>query len=355
MNLNFSLDKFNIFKKSLLGVDLGSSSIKIAELKTRGKKVVLEELLVLPLGKGAVEGGDVVSPDIVASCLSTAVTSKGYAKRGVVLGMFGGAVIVKKISMPKMDPKIVSEQLRWEAEQYIPFNIEEAIFDFHILNNFNQETMDILLVATRQEHLFRYFESIEAANLSCKIIDVNGLALANCFEFNYGRPPGTTALINIGSSVTNLVILEAGNVVFSRDIPYGGFLYDAEISRDLGIGVQEAESLKLGVSYHQETPQEVLAVIQSVNETIGMEINNSFDFYKTSGANLKVSQIYLSGGVVQTPGLMEKIQEMTDVPCAHMDPFQKIDVNPTKFSLEQKEQLKLFCPIALGLGLRNLD
>lgn len=343
------------FKKSLLGLDLGSSSIKVADLKVSGKKATLEDLIILPLASGAVEGGDVINPDVVASCLRGIMEkNKSFAKKPVAIGMFGGAVIVKKISMPKMDPKIVSEQLRWEAEQYIPFNIDEAVFDFHILNTVHQETMDILLVATRQEHIFRYFESVESANLTCAIVDVNGLALANCFEFNYGQPAGTTALINIGSSVTNLVILESGNVVFSRDIPYGGFLYDAEISRDLGIGPQEAESLKLGVSFQQETPQEVLTAIQSVNETIGIEINNSFDFYKTSGANLSVQQIYLSGGVVQTPGLVQKIQEVTGITCALLDPFIKIEVNKKKFSPDLVDQIRLFSPIALGLGLRNL-
>lgn len=345
---------FQLFKKSLLGIDLGSSSIKIADLKVSGKRATLNDMIMLPLGKGAVEGGDVVNPDMVSHCISAGIANKKYAKKRVAIGMFGGAVIVKKISMPKMDPKIVSEQLRWEAEQYIPFNIEEAVFDFHILKTVNQETMDVLLVATRQEHIFRYFESIESAGLSCAVVDVNGLALANCFEFNYGQVQGTVALINIGSSVTNLVILENGNVVFSRDIPYGGFLYDAEISRDLGVGPQEAESLKLGVSFQQETPQEVVNIIGSVNETLGLEINNSFDFYKTSGNNLSVDQIYLSGGVIQTPGLMQKIQETTNVGCAILDPFQKIDVNSKKFTPEIKEQIKLFSPIALGLGLRNL-
>jgi type IV pilus assembly protein PilM len=326
----------------------------VANLTVSGKKATLEDLVMLPLGRGAVEGGDVVNPDMVANCLKAGLENRNYAKKKVAIGMFGGAVIVKKISMPKMDPKIVSEQLRWEAEQYIPFNIDEAVFDFHILNTVHQETMDILLVATRQEHIFRYFEAVEAANLTCAIVDVNGLALANCFEFNYGQPPGTTALINIGSSVTNLVILESGNVVFSRDIPYGGFLYDAEISRDLGVGQQEAESLKLGVSYQQETPQEVLAVISAVNETLSLEINNSFDFYKTSGNNLSVHQLYLSGGVVQTPGLIQKIQEVTGVPSSILDPFQKIEVNSKKFTPEMVDQIRLFSPIALGLGLRNL-
>ena len=255
--------------------------------------------------------------------------------------------------MPKMDPKIVHEQLRWEAEQYIPFNIDESVFDFHIITSSSAETMDVLLVAARQEHIFRYFESVETADLKCSIVDVNGLALANCFEFNYGVVPGTVALVNIGASVTNLVIIDSGSVVFSRDIPYGGQLYDTEISRDLGVGLQEAESLKIGMSFQQETPQEVMTAVGNINDTLAMEINNSFDFYKSSGATQSVSQIFTSGGVIRTPGLMQKIQETTGTSCTLLDPFLRVEVNPKKISAELKEQIRLFCPVAIGLGLRS--
>lgn len=343
------------FKKPLLGLDLGSSSIKIANLKVSGKKAVLNDLVILPLAHGAVEAGDVVNPDLVATCIQQGIEKKSYSKGQAAVGMFGSSVVVKKISMPKMDKKIVSEQLRWEAEQYIPFSIDEAVFDFHILSTEGgRETMDVLLVAARQEHLFRYFEALEGAGLSCNVVDVNGIALANCFEFNYGKVPNVIALVNIGASVSNLVIMEAGNVSFSRDIPFGGFLYDSEIGRELGINPMEAEGLKLGVSYNQETPQEVLSAIQYVNESVSQEINNSFDFYSSTSANGKVSQIFISGGAAQTPGLIEKIQETTQVPCELLDPFQKIEINKKKFSAEFIDQIKLFAPVSLGLGLRNL-
>lgn len=341
------------FKKNLLGLDLGSSSIKIANLKVSGKKATLNELVILPTAKGAVDGGDIVHPEVIANALSEGLSKKKFAKSPVVVGMFGGAVITKKISMPKMDSKHVQEQLRWEAEQYIPFSIEEAVFDFHILGSSHNETMDVLLVAARQEHLFRYFECTQGAGLDCSIIDVNGLALANCFEFNYGVIPGTVALVNIGASVTNLVILESGLLVFSRDIPYGGFLYDTEISRELGIGPQEAEGLKLGLSMQQATPPEVLTVLQTVNETISQEINNSFDFYKSSSINAAVSQIFISGGAIQTPGLYEKIQEVTSINCLELNPFQRITVNSKTITPEFQQQIRLFSPIALGLALRN--
>lgn len=340
-------------KKNPLGLDLGSSSIKIADVTVKGKKAMLNDFVIVPIAKGAIEGGDIVNPDIVAGSIKQNTDKKGFAKRDVVVGMFGGAVIVKKITMPKMDPKIVNEQLRWEAEQYIPFNIEEAVYDFHILKTQNTETMDVLLVAARQEHIFRYFESVEASGMVCSVVDVNDIALANCFEFNYGVVPGTVALVNIGASVVNLVILESGNAVFARDIPYGGFLYDAEISRDLGVGAQEAESLKLGVSYQQATPQEVMAAIQSVNDMLSLEVNNSFDFYRNSGSGLNVQQMYVCGGVSLTPGLLQKIQETTGVQCAQFDPFVNVDFNRKKISPEFLEQIKPFAAISLGLALRG--
>lgn len=342
------------FKKTRLGLDLGASSIKVANLKVKGNRATLNDLIVLPVSQGAMEAGDVLNPDVVATCIRQGLEKKSFKSAQSTIGMFGSSVIIKKISMPKMDPKIVSEQLRWEAEQYIPFSIDEAVFDFHILSSQNiSETMDVLLVAARQENLFRYYEAVEGAGLTCSVVDVSSLALANCFEFNYGVQAEVVALINIGASVSNLVILEAGRVAFSRDIPYGGYLYDAEVARELGVDFAEAEGLKLGASYNQETPQEVLSAIQYINESVSQEINNSFDFYRTSSASTDVSKIFLSGGASQTPGLLDKVQETTSIHCQFLDPFQKVDFNKRKFSQEYIDQVRLFSPIAIGLGLRN--
>lgn len=341
------------FKKNKVGLDFGATSLKLCVLKKKGKKALLEDLLILPISHGAIEAGEVINPDIVAACLQQGLQKKSYAKSEAIVGMFGNSVIIKKISMPKMDTKILKEQLNWEAEQYIPFSIDEAVLDFHILGQ-AVDTMDVLLVAAKQDSLFRYFESVESAGLKCSVVDINSLALVNCFEWNYGLKPGVVALVNVGASVSNVVILEDGQVSFTRDIPYGGMLYDTEIARELNIEVNEAEGLKLGASFQQETPDEVHTAIQYVNDTVSQEINNSFDFFHSTGGDKRVSEIYVTGGASQTPGLVEKVQEIAQIPCVMMDPFQNIEVSK-KIDSEYLEQVRLFLPVVLGLGLRNIE
>ncbi len=281
----------------------------------------------------------------------------GLKTKSVCAGMFGGAVIVKKISMPRIDPKLISEQIQWEAEQYIPFDLSEVNLDYHLLRDKNpsSETMDILLVAAKHDYIIRYFEAIEIAGLRCALIDVNGFALANCFEINYGVRSGETlALINIGSGVSNLVVIENGNVVFCRDIPIGGSIYNMEISRELGVSPQEAEELKIGFSQSKSNPAELSNVINTTNDMICEEIKDSFKFYEQSKSGSAVTGIFVSGGSVKIPNLLEAISTATGLSCQVMNPLQKIGYNKKSFSDQFLSEVVPFLPCVLGLGARKV-
>lgn len=344
-----------LFKKNFIGVDVGSQSVKVAEISFSGKKAVLQKFGTGPVPEKIIQGGEIHSADELGQVISTTFNNLRIKNKAVCIGMFGGAVIVKKISMPQMEEKVVGEHIKWEAEQYIPFDLNEVSLDYHILKNqsLESESMSVLLVAAKHEYIFQYVEALAIGKLDCKIIDINGFALANCFEFNYGNSiQDTIALINIGSSITNLVIMNRGEVVFSRDIPTGGILYDNEIARDMGISAKEAETLKLGLSLKQESPQELVQIINSTNEIVAEEINNSFDFYKASLNGGDIARIFLSGGASLTPGLYDKIGEVTQRPVEAHDPFQ--NVKPGKnFSEDDINKIKAFSPIAIGLGLRR--
>lgn len=345
----------SLFAKKFIGVDIGSQTVKVAEVSVSGKKAVLQKFGTGPVAEKVVQGGEIHSVDELGQSVSNTFNNLKIKNKNVCVGMFGGAVIVKKISMPQMDEKVVGEHIKWEAEQYIPFDLNEVSLDYHILKNQGQESesMNVLLVAAKHEYIFQYVETLAIAKLDCKIIDINGFALANCFEFNYGNSiQDTVALVNIGSSITNLVILNRGEVVFSRDIPTGGVLYDNEIARDMGVSVTEAETLKLGLSHQQESPKELIQVVNTTNEIVAEEINNSFDFYKASFNGGDIARIFISGGASLTPGLFDKINEVTQKPVEAFDPFQ--NVKPSKnFSESDIEKIKPFAAIAVGLGLRR--
>lgn len=343
--------------KQVVGLDLGTSSIKMIELKSSGRGFKMTNFGMSSIPEGLIDGGEILDPTALSQIIMALQKELGLKTKSVCTGMFGGAVIVKKISMPRIDPKLIGEQIQWEAEQYIPFDLSEVNLDYHLLNSTdkNSETMEILLVAAKHDYIIRYFEAIEMAGLKCTMIDVNGFALANAFEMNYGiRQSETIALINIGAGVTNLVVVENGRVVFCRDIPIGGSVYNMEVSRELGVSLQEAEELKIGYSQTESNPVELSNVISATNEMICEEVKDSFKFYDQSKSGSAVTGVYLCGGSVKVPNLVEAVAASTGLECQIMNPLQKISYNPKNFSSQFIAEITPFLPCVLGLGARNM-
>lgn len=341
--------------KKLIGLDIGTSSIKMAELDVSRRGASLKAFAMVPTPSQSVVGGDIIQPQLISEAVAALAAELKSKKTSIATGLWGTSVIVKKISIPKMDEKLVAEQIRWEAEQYIPFDVNEVNLEFEILKASRQsaETMDVLLVAARQENLFKYVEIVEGAGLQCAVIDVGGFALANCFEKNYGPIPGqNVAVMNIGASVTNFVVIENGEVVFCRDIPVGGLTYTGDIQKAMGISFEEAEAMKISLSSGQPTPEEVSAVIQAAHETVSEEINGSIDFFTNTSQGGTISQCYITGGGSRTPGLITHLSNYIKIPCDVFDPFHKIGHSDKALSPSYIAQIRDFAAVAMGLGLR---
>lgn len=341
--------------KKILALDIGTSSVKLAEIEPSRKGPMLKKFAVYPLSPGLVNGGEIVDAGGVAQAVDSLVRSSKSKRKHVATGMWGTSVIVKKISMPKMEDKLVAEQIKWEAEQYIPFDINEISLEHHILRNrSSMESMDVLLVAAKQEFLFRFMESIESVGLKCAVVDVAGFALANCFEANYGVVDGIVSLVNVGAGVTNLVVLERGEVIFCRDIPVGGATYTAEINKQMGISLTEAEALKISASLGQEVPDEVNNILASTNDQVVEEIRNSFAFFGATSGGLAANRMFVSGGSIFVPGLVDQVSRAAGVNYEILDPFQRITYDPKAMSADYVSQIKAISPVALGLAMRKL-
>ena len=342
-------------KKQVVGLDLGSSSIKIAELRKSGKSYKLVKFGMSPIDEGLISGGEITDPVALSHSILDLYKKLGIKNKSVCTGLFGGAITVKKIFMPKIDKKLIGEQIRWEAEQYIPFDLDEANLAYHILENKKQdsETINILLVAAKQDNVIGYLEAIELAGLECSVVDVNSFALANCFEINYGIADTTVAIINMGAGVSNLVVIENGNVVFCRDIPIGGSIYNMEIIREFNISPEEAQQFKVDFSKGKESPPELENIINDANNIFSDEVRESFKFYNQSDSGAAVKEIFLCGGSVKTPGLVDVIGRATSINCQLFDPFQNISYS-NKFSSSYISEISPFLPCVLGLGIRKV-
>ncbi len=343
--------------KKVLGLDIGTSSIKMAELDVSKSGASLLGFSMVGTPEGAIQGGEIVDLGSISDALVEMVAELKTKRKSVSASLWGSAVIVKKISVQAADKNILEQQLSWEAEQYIPFDVNEVNISYQILGSSEagSDIMDVLLVAARHEYVFKFLELISGAQLECSVLDVPGFALANCFERNYGVIKGqTVALLNVGASVTNFVVIDDGKTVFCRDIPVGGGTYTAEIQRGMGVSVDEAEAMKLSVSTGQAAPDEAQSLIQNAHEGVCEEINSSVDFFLNTNQGGSIVQMYLTGGSVTLPGLAQAISRVTGVPCEPFDPFFRVKPKGKGLSDSYLKEIKNFAAVAVGLGLRQV-
>ena len=340
--------------KKIIGLDIGTSSIKIAELDVTRRSVQLVSFGFAATPPNTLNGGEISNPTSLAQAIQGLITQLKSKRKNASVGMWGTAVIVKKITIPKMEQKLIGDQIKWEAEQYIPFDINNISLDYHMIpSNETGETMDILLIAAQNELVGQYVAITIVAGLKVDVLDVSGFALANIFETNYGKMTGEViGLLNIGAGVTNFVVLANGEVVFSRDVPVGGFNYTNEIHKEMGVTLPEAESLKLSAVARGAVPDEVHSIISATNDMVTEEIRNSFEFFSGSNNGMGLNRCFLTSGCSVIPGLPEQIMKASQVPLEMMNPFQRVKVSKG-LSPQYLQQITPFASVAMGLGLRK--
>lgn len=340
--------------KRVIGLDIGSSSIKITELEMGRQTAKVLSFGSMPTAVTQFNNGEIQDQDSLGVAIRQVLMDHKIKTKSAAVGLSGTSAIVKKITIPRIDRKLLADQVRFEAEQYIPFDLNSISLAHHVIESTSTpESMDLLLVAAQNEVVNAYTNLVHAAGLSLAILDVSGFALANIFEFNYGRLPGqTVALLNMGATTTNFVVVHDGDVVFSRDMNVGGQNYTYEIHKELGISLPEAEALKLGAVRGEGVPDEVHSLISSVSETVKEEIRNCFDYFAGTSSSLAIGQCFFTGGGASTPGLMEAISQATSVRFEPLNPLLKMTgskaVSPDFFP-----QLAPFATISLGLALRK--
>ncbi len=341
--------------KKLLGIDIGTNSVKVVELNVGSKSSTVLNFLMEPVPPGLVQGGEVTDPAALAGIIRAAVSKLGTKRRKAAVPIWGAAVIVKKITLPRMEEKLVAEQIQWEAEQYIPFDKSEINLEFQILNTKkNVESMDVLIVGAKKDLVFRVAEAVALADLDCEVVDVAGFALANCYHSGVGKTPGeVTGIINVGGGVTNFVVVDGGDVIFSRDIPSGGGTYTAEIQKNMGLSYEESESMKLSACMGQAAPAEIQEVISAVNESMADEVKRTFEFFQATTTDVSVQRFVVTGGASQTPGLRDAIGRALGMGLQEFNPFERIAIEGKTLNQTYLKQMAPFAAVAVGLGLRE--
>jgi len=341
--------------KRLIGLDIGTSSIKVAEIEVSRKGADLLSFGMTATPSNSILGGDISNPSAISVAVQSLMSEIKMKKRSVSIGIWGTAVIVKKITIPKIEKKLIAEQIKWEAEQYIPFDVNDIVLDYHIINpQTSGETFDILLVAAQNDLVAQYNSVVSGSGMQMSVLDVSGFALANAFELNFGKTVGETiAVLNIGAGVTNFVILSDGEVIFSRDIPVGGQNFTNEIHKEMGMTLAEAEAMKISASHGSAVPEQVQSIISNTNEVVAEEVRNSFDFFAASNTGVNPQRIFYAGGSSVVPGLMESIQRTLRLSCEMFNPFGRVRAKNKSLNAAYLQQVAPFAAVAVGLAMRK--
>ena len=344
-------------RRQLVGLDIGSSAIKVAQLKESKGRYFLQKFGVKPLEPEVIVDGTVMDEGRVVSAIQELFEETNIKNKHVAVSISGHAVIVKKISLPPMPDEELEGQVKLAAEQYIPFDINEVNIDFHVLppdpSSDSQGDMAVILVAAKKDKINELTELVKTAKLIPMVMDVDAFAIENMHGINYPlAQEETTALVNLGASVMNVNIIRAGSSLFTRDIPLGGNRYTEAIQREMGLSFEEAEESKKKEGNGEPTGMSVGNVLDSVNAEVASEIARTVDYFKTSGANADLNRVLVCGGVARAKGLIQQLSDRMQVPVEMADPFAEIDTTGCEMDPDLLAELAPSAAVGIGLALR---
>ena len=342
-----------------MGLDIGSSAVKAVELKPVGKGFRVAAFSSEPVPRDAIVGGAIIGPGAVVDSIRRVFDqNEAFKAKDVCASLSGHAVIVKKITLPVMTGSELGESIYWEAEQYIPFDIQDVNLDYQILDPGtgpdSRGRMEVLLVAAKKEKIADYTAVISQAGRAPVIVDVDAFALQNAYEMNYGLEHAPiVVLLNAGASAININILQRDRSVFTRDISIGGNAYTEAVQKELDLPFESAEALKKGIPVDGASFEEAQPVLRAVTENVLLEIQKTFDFFTATAASEQIDRLMLSGGASRVDGFREMLHERIGAPVVEFDPFRAITWDRKEVGGDPTEHAAT-AAVAVGLALRKV-
>jgi len=353
--MNFSLPSFG--KTSVIGLDIGSSSVKAVEIaqKSRDKGFELRALGQAMLPSEAIVQGAFLNSSAIVDSIHEAIDNGKIKGKDVAAAVSGHSVIVKRVSLPNMSREELEDQIQWEAEQYIPFDVDDVNLDYQVLgDSADGDSMEVLLVAVKKDKINDYTSVITQAGRIPLVVDVDVFAVQNAFEVNYGLAPNqTTALVNVGAAVTNVSVISGGHSRFWRDLSMGGNNYTEAIQRDMGVSFETAEAAKCGKSQDEIPAEELTPILEAVNNEMVTEIQKTIDFFLSSHSEEQLDKIVLAGGGSRLESLPGALGERFGCKVEHLNPFEAITVDERAFPKEALAEMAPAAVVAVGLAIRK--
>jgi type IV pilus assembly protein PilM len=343
--------------KTTVGLDIGSSLVKMVEVDHSGPEPLLTRYAVVKLPPEAIVEGEIMDRTLVVEGIEECAAKAGIEKKEIVTAVSGRAVIVKKVVMDKMNPDDAKEAIFWEAEQHLPFDIDDVCLDFQILrDDVGADQMEILLVAAKKEMVTTHAELIREAGLEPVIVDVDSFAVQNAYEATHPNGDGkVVALVNIGSDVTNINIIQNHIPHFTRDLSVGGTVFLEALQRELGLSFEEAEALLAG-EREMEDEDRVRRVLAEASAELSSGLDRCISFLKTSGEAEHIDEVVLSGGGARVPFLVDILKERNDELEFKINDSLQLVAKAETLEMDGEEELEKLSPIltvSLGLAMRR--
>jgi type IV pilus assembly protein PilM len=344
-------------KQDIIGLDIGSSSVKLVQLRQVKGSFQLVNAGVALLPPETIVDNAVMDSGALIQTIRDLVESHKIKTKNVASSISGHSVIIRKIQLPVMTQDEMEASIQWEAEQYIPFDISEVNLDFQILGPDEKDPslMSVILVAAKKEFVNDYMAVFTESGLKPQVMDVDSFAIENVFEANYPLDEREiVALINMGASTININVLKGGVSAFTRDIQIGGNIFNTEIQKRLGLSGEDAEMVKLGEKVDGVDSSLVAEIVADVTENLTQEVQRSIDFFSATSGDQKVQKLYVAGGVSKMPQMKGALERRLGIPTERLDPFREVTVNEAQFDPDYIREVAPFLSVATGLAMRRL-
>ncbi len=354
MGLGIFSSLFGGKNEPFVSIDIGTSTIKVVCLDMSGSKPKLLSAGSALTPADAISNNAITDPEKIAEVIRSIVQANEIEGTKVAFSIPGPAVFTKKITIAYCEPEELDNTIEFEASNYIPHSVDSVHLDYQVLSVNDTSTMDILLVAVKNEIIDSYVTAIEEAELEPAIADVDYFAFENMFETNYPqKDPRAIALINIGARYTSVSIVEGGESLFTGDVGVGGRLYTDALCESLSMQPAEAERAKMGMAVEGYDANLISETLDRTTEHIASEIHRQLGFFWNAAATERsIEAIYLCGGGVQSAGLIEELSGRTGMGCTVIEPFRAIDWS-ANFDEDYIDEIKLSMGVGVGLALRR--
>jgi type IV pilus assembly protein PilM len=352
-------EKFYVGPKSIIGIDIGLSAIKMAEVTKSGDTYKINAYASVELPEGAIIEDEIQKEDEVLKALQSCLKKLNTSSKLACIGLSGPNTLIKKLQLGSGTYEEIEDNVIWEIEQYLPFSIDDGNVSFSILSENAGGGVEVMIGAAKKSLINSYKDLVERINLKVKIVDLAPAATINVYEnvlSELANESGATQIIlDLGAQKTQFFIYKNGLMAFYKEIAIGGLTITEEIQRQMGVNFAEAESLKIHGDGNGNIPEEIVDIINQVLDSFFAELKKTIDFWVSSTSEESFEHCIITGGSSLIPGFNEALEEVVGTEVLVLNPFAKMSFNQNKITEDMINDIAYRGICAIGLAMRTVE